>query len=76
MPDALAIDSAGNVYVANYGDDSVSFVTANGVVSTFLSGLPGLSGPDALSINNSSGFFGGGLLVANAGNNTVSQAGV
>ena len=35
VPSALAFDAAGNLYVANGGDDTVSKVTPAGVVSHF-----------------------------------------
>jgi DNA-binding beta-propeller fold protein YncE len=34
-PTALAFDSSGNLYVANYGTNTVSKVTPSGIVSTF-----------------------------------------
>ena len=39
IPVGLAFDAAGNLYVANTGDNTVSKVTPAGVVSTFASGF-------------------------------------
>jgi sugar lactone lactonase YvrE len=69
-PEGLALDAAGNLYVANYGDGSnngtmVSEVTPAGVVSTFATGF---SGPDALAFDAA-----GNLYVANSAIDTVSK---
>ena len=61
-PDALAFDSAGNLYVANFGtyprgQDTVSEVTPSGVVSTFATGL---TNPTGLAFDSA-----GNLYVAN-----------
>ena len=64
-PVGLAFDSAGNLYVANAGNDTVSKVTPAGVVSTFASGF---DGPDGLAFDSA-----GNLYVANLGSNTVSE---
>ena len=64
-PDGLAFDAAGNLYVANDGDGTVSKVTPAGVVSPFASGF---NGPDALAFDAA-----GNLYVANVNDNTVSK---
>ena len=64
-PYGLAFDAAGNLYVANAGDDTVSKVTPAGVVSTFASGF---DDPVGLAFDAA-----GNLYVANAGDNTVSK---
>ena len=43
QPKALAVDSLGNVYVADTGNSSIRLVTARGTVST-LAGISGISG--------------------------------
>ncbi len=62
---AVAFDSAGNLYVGNTGDNTVSKVTPAGVKSTFASTL---DGPFALAFDAA-----GNLYVANSGNNIVSE---
>ena len=47
-PDGLAFDAAGNLYVANAGNDTVSKVTPAGTVSTFASGF---NDPDGLAFD-------------------------
>ena len=64
-PVGLAFDAAGNLYVANAGNGTVSKVTPAGVVSTFASGF---NDPVGLAFDAA-----GNLYVANAGNNTVSE---
>ena len=62
-PVGLAFDAAGNLYVANLLDNTVSEVTPAGVVSTFAAGF---SGPAGLAFDSA-----GNLYVANSGSNTV-----
>ena len=65
-PVALAFDSAGNLYVANAGNNTISKVTPAGVVSTFVSS--GLDVPAGLAFDSA-----GNLYVANEGNSTISK---
>ncbi len=64
-PFGLAVDSAGNLYVANANNNTVSKVTPTGVVSAFASGF---NGPVGLAFDSA-----GNLYVANAGGDTVSK---
>lgn len=76
-PVGIAVDSAGNVYVADYGNQIIRKVTSSGVVTT-LAGSPGVSGstdgngaaarfggPEHLTIT------GGNLYVAEISNHTI-----
>ncbi|HEV8058850.1 MAG TPA: DUF4214 domain-containing protein [Gemmataceae bacterium] len=64
-PYGMAVDSAGNLYVANEGGSTVSKLTPAGVVSTFASGF---GGPIALAFDAA-----GNLYVANYGFNSISE---
>ncbi len=57
-PDGLAFDKSGNLYVANFFDNTVDKITPGGVVSTFIN--TGLNGPKGLAFDSS-----GNLFVAN-----------
>ncbi|HEY5311060.1 MAG TPA: hypothetical protein VIK18_01030, partial [Pirellulales bacterium] len=66
-PIALAFDSSGNLYVANYGNNTVEeFAPGSTTASATYSA--GVSGPEALVFDSS-----GNLYVANANNNTVQE---
>ncbi|MGA2748165.1 MAG: hypothetical protein ABSG59_05250 [Verrucomicrobiota bacterium] len=77
-PADVAVDNAGNVYVADYGNSTIRKVTSAGVVTT-LAGLAGnagsadgtgsaarFNGPGDVAVDNT-----GNLYVADAGNNTI-----
>ena len=64
VPVGLAFDLAGNLYVADSGDDEVREITPAGTVSIFATGF---EDPTALAFDSS-----GNLYVANRGNGTVS----
>lgn len=77
-PGGVAMDSSGNVYIADTGDNTIRKVAANGTVST-LAGFPGLGGsadgngtnalfnaPQGIAVDSS-----GNIYVADTGNNTV-----
>ena len=66
--EGLAFDSAGNLYVANFGNNTIRKVTPAGVVSTFVDNTQGLVGPDGLAFDSA-----GNLYVANEGINTISK---
>ncbi len=55
LPSALAVDAAGNVYVADTGNHAIRMITPAGIVST-LAGLPGVWG-SADGINSAARFF-------------------
>ena len=48
LPSGVAVDSSGNVYIADTGDNLVRLVNANGIISTFAGiGYPGFGGDAA-----------------------------
>ncbi|MFZ0964017.1 MAG: Ig-like domain repeat protein [Terriglobia bacterium] len=67
-PSALVVDSAGNVYIADAGNNQIVEVSAQGTASALtISGLtPALSSPAEIAIDGS-----GNLYVADMGNNRV-----
>ena len=65
VPTALGFDSAGNLYVVNAGNNTVTKVTPTGQKSTFASGF---NQPVGLTVDPA-----GDLYVANLGDNTVSE---
>ena len=74
----LALDAAGNVYVADKGDQTIRKVTPSGVVTTFagVSGVAGATdGPVAMATFNQPMELAfdpsGDLIVVDAGNNTI-----
>lgn len=77
-PNGLAVDSLGNVYVADFGNNTIRAVSPAGAVSTF-AGTPGVRGsadgtgaaasfyqPSFLAMDSASN-----LYVTDSGNNTV-----
>lgn len=77
LPEALAVDAAGNVYVADNGNDLIRKVTPAGQVSTFAgSGQPGSSDGTGKTASFNSPFgiaidANGNLYVADSGNNLI-----
>ena len=78
QPEGIAVDGAGNVYVADYGYSTIRKITADGTVSTF-AGLAG-SGGSADGLGSAARFqnprgaaldSAGNLYVADSMNNTI-----
>ncbi|MBL9214422.1 MAG: hypothetical protein JNG83_02990 [Opitutaceae bacterium] len=77
-PSGVAVDGAGNVYVADFANDTVRVITPGGAVATLAgrAGEPGsadglgtaaqFNGPRALAVDGA-----GGVYVADTGNHTV-----
>ncbi len=66
LPEGLALDSAGNLYVANYGNNTIARFTPSGVGSVFAS--TGLNGPTALAFDKA-----GNLYAANYWGNNIEK---
>jgi DNA-binding beta-propeller fold protein YncE len=66
-PDGLVFDSSGNLYIANYGNNTISKVAAGSTTATsFITS--GLDYPAGLAFDSS-----GNLYIANYANSTISE---
>lgn len=77
-PRGIAVDTAGNVIVADFGNDTIRNITSAGVVSTLAGVAPAPGSADgvgaAASFNAPQGMASdssGNLYVADSGNNTI-----
>jgi uncharacterized protein (TIGR03437 family) len=79
LPSALALDSSGNLYIADSGNDAIRKLTPGGTISTFAGqGGPGFGGDGGTAtraqINNPSGLAvdsAGNLYIADTTNNRI-----
>jgi hypothetical protein len=67
-PYAIAVDASGNVYTANYGNNTVSKITSAGVVTQTWATLASTATPYAIAVDAS-----GNVYTANSTNHTVSK---
>jgi hypothetical protein len=67
-PTALAMDSAGNVWLANAGNNTVTELAPNGAVLSGSGFTASLNQPSAIAVDASDGVW-----ITNKGNNTVSR---
>lgn len=67
-PSGMALDSSGDLYIANYNGNNIVKIDTNGAESTFASSSSGLSNPYALAFDTSSN-----LYAANYGNSLIKK---
>ena len=68
QPATIAIDASGNVYTANYNNNTVSKITSGGTVTKAWATLANNAYPQSIAIDGS-----GNVYTANNNNNTVSK---
>lgn len=78
LPSGVAIDGAGNIYIADKGNNVIRMINSSGMVSTFAGNhFAGNAGDGALAtnanLNTPSGiaWYAGSLYIADAGNNRI-----
>ncbi len=76
--EAVALDPAGNLFIADYGNQSIRMLSPQGIVSTAVSGVP-MGGPRSLAVGPSGYlyfFVGSSLCKVKPGNAVVPVAGL
>src|SRR5271157_3010833 len=68
LPDSVAVDGSGNVYVADAGNNAVKEILAAGGYTTINALGSGFSKPNGVAVDGS-----GNVYVADAGNNAVKE---
>ncbi len=68
FPQAIAVDSSGNLFMADPGRNLVNEVAPSGTISSFIPASAGLSGPEGLAFGSD-----GNLYVANFYSDTISS---
>lgn len=65
-PIGIAVDSSGNLYVADYGNNEIREINSSDVVSSFVPASAGLVGPYGVAIDS-----GGNAYVTDSGNQEI-----
>src|SRR5665213_3063469 len=65
-PEGVAVDGAGNIYVADVFNNAIRKVTAGGVVSTLVGGAASLKNPEGVAVDSA-----GNVYVTDSSNNTI-----
>jgi len=56
-PKGLAVDQAGYIYVADWGNNSIRKISPAGIVSTVVANLTAVYGPTGIAVDNTSGYI-------------------
>jgi uncharacterized protein (TIGR03437 family) len=75
LPSGLAIDSAGNVYIADTADNAIRKVDANGNITTFAGDSYAFFGGDAGPANQAQLYLPSGVAVDSSGNVYIADSG-
>ena len=68
-PAEIALDSSGNLYVADSGTSEILEISPSGVVTTLVNNGAGLNGPEGVAVNSA----GTELYIADTGNNRIAE---
>ena len=66
FPQGVALDSSGNIYIADTGNNCIRKIASSGVISTIVGVGAQLKGPQAVALDSS-----GNLYIADTGNNVI-----
>ena len=68
QPRRVTVDAAGNVYVADFGNNLIREITPGGLVSTIKTAFESFDGPDGIAID-----AGGNIYISDAGHNSIDK---
>jgi gliding motility-associated-like protein len=68
QPRRLTVAAAGNIYVADFGNNLIREITPAGLVSTIKTAVESFDGPDGIAID-----AGGNLYISDAGHNSIDK---